>query len=152
MEYEIFECKNTEDVPMRLLLIADPEEKMIESYIHRSRCFLMKHDNNIIGVYVLLATRPNTVEIMNIALTQTMQGKGLGEKLLRHALETARNFGYKTVEIGTGSTGTSQLYLYQKCGFRMVGVEVDYFLRNYDMPLYENGLRIRDMVRLSQTL
>ncbi|MBB6449865.1 ribosomal protein S18 acetylase RimI-like enzyme [Geomicrobium halophilum] len=137
---------------MSLLFIADPEVKMIESYIHRGRSFLMAHEGRVIGVYVLLATRPNTVEIMNIALVNSMQGKGLGEKLLCHALETARKLGYKTIEIGTGSTGMSQLYLYQKCGFRIVGVEVDYFVRNYSTPLYENGLRIRDMVRLSQTL
>lgn len=152
MEYKVEECTNIEDIPMRLLMDADPEEKMIEAYIHRSRTFLMYDKGEVIGVYVLLATRPNTVEIMNIALTKAMQGKGLGEQLLRHALETSRKLGYRIVEIGTGSTGMSQLYLYQKCGFRMVGVEVDYFLRNYSMPLYENGLRIRDMVRLSRKL
>jgi hypothetical protein len=53
------------------------------------------------------------------------------------------------VEVGTGSTGVEQLYLYQKCGFRMTHIDRDFFVRHYSEPIVENGLVLRDMVRLS---
>lgn len=134
--------------PMELLLLADPEEQAIQAYITRSKCYIKELDGKTVGTYVLLATRPHTVEIMNIAVEETLQGKGIGQQLLQHAIQTSKELGYRIVEIGTGNSSISQLYLYQKCGFRMVGIDKDYFTHHYNEPIFENGLPCRDMVRL----
>lgn len=39
--------------------------------------------------------------------------------------------------------------LYQKCGFRIVGIDRDFFTDHYPEPIYENGIWCRDMIRLS---
>jgi hypothetical protein len=44
------------------------------------------------------------------------------------------------------------LALYQKCGFRIVGVDLDFFIRHYPEKIYENGIQCRDMIRLSLDL
>ncbi len=134
--------------PMELLLLADPEEQAIQAYITRSKCYVKELDGKTVGTYVLLPTRPQTVEIMNIAVEETLQGKGIGQQLLQHAIQTSKELGYKIVEIGTGNSSIAQLYLYQKYGFRIVGIDKDYFTRHYDEPIFENGLPCRDMVRL----
>lgn len=134
--------------PMELLLLADPEEQAIQAYITRSKCYAKELDGKTVGTYVLLPTRPHTVEIMNIAVEETLQGKGIGQQLLQHAIQTSKELGYKIVEIGTGNSSIAQLYLYQKYGFRIVGIDKDYFTRHYDEPIFENGLPCRDMVRL----
>lgn len=134
--------------PMELLLLADPEEQAIQAYITRSKCYVKELDGKTVGTYVLLPTRPHTVEIMNIAVEETLQGKGIGQQLLQHALQTSKELGYKIMEIGTGNSSIAQLYLYQKYGFRIVGIDKDYFTRHYDEPIFENGLPCRDMVRL----
>lgn len=59
------------------------------------------------------------MEIMNIAVAEHLQGKGIGKKLLRHAIETAKGYGMSKLEVGTGNSSVSQLALYQKCGFRI---------------------------------
>lgn len=59
------------------------------------------------------------MEIMNIAVAEHLQGKGIGKKLLRHAVETAKGYGMSKLEVGTGNSSVSQLALYQKCGFRI---------------------------------
>lgn len=46
----------------------------------------------------------------------------------------------------------AQLYLYQKCGFRMTSIDRDFFVRHYAEPIIENGLVLKDMVRLSQDI
>lgn len=134
------------------MLLADPSRKLVEDYIKRGECFVSEIEKQIVGVYVLLPTRPETVELVNIAVIEDMHGKGIGKQLVSHAIETARSRSYKTIEIGTGNSGIGQLSLYQKCGFRVVGVDIDFFIRHYSEEIYENGIQCRDMIRLSQDL
>jgi ribosomal protein S18 acetylase RimI-like enzyme len=141
-----------EKPPMDLLLLADPSLKLVEEYVKRGDCFLAEIDSEIIGVYVLLPTRTDTVELVNIAVSEKHHGKGFGKKLVMDAIKTARTKGFKTIEIGTGNSSIGQLALYQKCGFRIVKVDLDFFVRHYPFEIFENGIQCRDMIRLSQDL
>ncbi|KIL40728.1 acetyltransferase [Gordoniibacillus kamchatkensis] len=138
--------------PMVLLLLADPSRELVEDYVQRGQCYVAESDSSVIGVYVLLPTRPGTVELVNVAVEERLQGRGIGKQLVRHAVQTAKELGYRTIEVGTGNSGVGQLALYQKCGFRMTGIDRDFFIRHYAEEIYENGIRVMDMVRLSQHL
>ncbi|WP_035397682.1 GNAT family N-acetyltransferase [Exiguobacterium sp. OS-77] len=141
-----------ENPPMELLLAADPSQKLVESYVKRGHCFVAESNDQWIGVYILLPTRPQTIEIVNIAVDESHQGQGIGKDLLRHAISTAKTLGYTTIEIGTGNSSIGQLALYQKCGFRIVEVDLNFFLRHYEEEIIENGIRCMDMIRLSQDI
>lgn len=65
------------------------------------------------------------------------------------AIEQAKREGYQKIEIGTGNSSIHQLALYQKCGFRITGIDQDFFIRNYEEEIYENGIQCRDMIRLT---
>lgn len=149
---EIRKLKSDELPPTDLLLLADPFKSKVEEYLKRGECHVAEWDGSIVGVYVLLPTRPDTVELVNIAVCEEHQGKGIGKKLVNHAIENATLLGYKTIEVGTGNSGVGQLALYQKCGFRIVGIDRDFFIRHYPEKIFENGIPCRDMVRLSQDL
>ena len=90
--------------------------------------------------------------MMNIAVSKNVQGKGIGKHLMKHAMNTARVLGYKVIEVGTGNSSLDQLAFYQKCGFRIISVDYDYFVRNYPEKIYENGIQCRDMIRLKYVL
>ncbi|MBP2018404.1 ribosomal protein S18 acetylase RimI-like enzyme [Symbiobacterium terraclitae] len=137
-----------EEAPMALLLLADPSRKAVESYLRRGRCYVGERAGRVIAVYVLIDTRPHTVELVNVAVAEAEQGRGIGKRMVLHAVETARSLGYRSLEVGTGNSSLNQLALYQKCGFRIVGVDPDFFTRNYPEPIYENGILCRDMIRL----
>jgi len=141
-----------EQPPMDLLLLADPSEKLVADYVKRGTCWVVEVSDTVIGVYVLIETRPETVELVNISVREDVQGKGIGKQLVFHAIETARKDGFRTIEVGAGNSSVDQLRLYQKCGFRIVGVDLDFFVRHYDEPIYENGIKCRDMIRLNQDL
>jgi ribosomal protein S18 acetylase RimI-like enzyme len=141
-----------ESLPFDLLLEADPSRKMVEDYINRGECYVAEDLNMIVGVYVLLPTRPKTVELINISVLESKQGRGIGKKLVLHASQIAKESGYETIEIGTGNSSIGQLALYQKCGFRIIGVDRDYFIKYYTEEIYENRIRCRDMIRLSKDL
>ncbi|MFX3675001.1 MAG: GNAT family N-acetyltransferase [Paenisporosarcina sp.] len=140
-----------EALPWDLLLLADPSRLIVESYVKSGVVYVGEESEEVIGVYVLKETEKVVVEVMNLAVQESFQNKGLGKQLLAHAIEEASKRGYAQIEIGTGNSSISQLRLYQQCGFRIVGVDFDYFTRNYDEPLYENGLLCRDMIRLCYT-
>ncbi|MFJ7931297.1 GNAT family N-acetyltransferase [Peribacillus sp. NPDC096622] len=141
-----------EPPPMHLLLLADPSTELVEEYLGNGTSFVAVSDKRMIGVCVLLQKGPELIEIMNIAVDEQYHGRGIGRQLIEHAIGHAREQGYKTIEIGTGNSGIGQLALYQKCGFRITGVDRDFFNRNYSEAIYENGIKCQDMIRLSQSL
>jgi len=149
---EIRRLEKCEKVPMELLLLADPSKSIVEDYLAKGECFVAESNEQIIGVYVLLPTRPKTVEIVNVAVAEEHQGKGIGKLLIGDAIRVARTKGYKTIEIGTGNSSIGQLALYQKCGFRIVSVDHNYFIKHYSEEIYENGIQCIDMIRLSKEL
>lgn len=138
-----------EQPPLHLLLLADPSLSLVEAYLKRGQCFVAEVENCIIGVYVLLQTRPETVELVNIAVDESQQSKGIGKHLVYHAIQNARLLGAKTIEVGTGNSSVGQLALYQKCGFRITGIDRDFFIRHYSEEIVENGIKVVDMIRLT---
>ena len=141
------------DTPSReLLLLADESEASVNDYLPRSRCYAAFEGGQIIGQYLLLHTRPFTAEVVNIAVTPDRQRQGVGTALLQHAIRSAREAGFRILEIGTGNSGTGQIALYERCGFVRCGVDVDYFRKHYPAPIFENGVECRHMVRLRMDL
>lgn len=121
---EIRKLNKTDKLPIELLLLADPSREMVEEYVKRGECFVAEMEQQTIGVYVLLPTRPETVELVNVAVVEEQQGRGIGKRLVIDAIQVAKIKGYKTIEIGTGNSSLGQLALY--CGFRIVGVDRDF--------------------------
>ncbi|CAM3740833.1 hypothetical protein MEZE111188_06385 [Mesobacillus zeae] len=149
---QIRQLDNHKQAPLDLLLLADPSQQLVEEYIKRGKCFAAYSGENVVGVYVLLPTRPDTIELVNVAVAVDHQGKGIGKQLVNHAVRQAQLLGFKTIEVGTGNSSVAQLALYQKCGFRITGVDKDFFIRHYTEEIFENGMQVVDMIRLSQDL
>ncbi|WP_373314397.1 GNAT family N-acetyltransferase [Xylanibacillus composti] len=141
--------ENIEDAPLELLLLADPSEKLVHEYLSRGQCYIATINDEVIGVIVLIRTRPETIEIVNVAVREDHQNKGVGKRLLLFAISKAKEQQVKTVDIGTGNSSVGQLALYQKCGFRITGVDRDFFIRHYKEKIVENGIQVMDMIRLS---
>lgn len=149
---KIRELHSNETPPVDLLLLADPSRKLVNEYVKRGTCFVADDGEAIVGVFVLLPTRPGTVELVNISVAEGRQGEGIGKTLVLAAIREAKSNGYMTMEIGTGNSSIGQLALYQKCGFRITGIDRDFFTRHYKETIFENGIQCRDMIRLSQDL
>ena len=135
-----------------LLLMADPSRTMIASYVNRAFKFAAEIDNQLVGVILLLPTHPQTLEIVNLAVSKCHQNHGIGTKLLQFAETWAQEKHYHTLEIATGSTSLKPLYLYQKQGFRITSIEQDFFSRHYPQTIWENKLILKDLIRLQKSL
>ncbi|WP_295891806.1 GNAT family N-acetyltransferase [uncultured Vibrio sp.] len=138
---------HSNDVPISLLLVADPCEKSIHSYLDSSWCFVAKNNNEIVAACVVKPMSTNMVELFNISVSEDFQQLGIGTKLLHYSLEQLKSKGVRRVELGTGTFG-HQLSYYQRAGFRVDAVAKDHFLLNYPEPIFENGIQHKDMLRL----
>lgn len=84
------------------------------------------------GLYIL---HPNNIgrcgHICNAsyAVAQNMRGNGIGEKLVTHCMDKARQKGFRILQFNAVvSTNTSALALYKKLGFIQLGTIPDGFL------------------------
>ena len=138
--------------PYHLLELADPSRAQIDAYLATGTCHVAIHDDTIVGVLVLDEIDATRLEVKNIAVAPTEQGKGLGKRLLAYASVLAREDGYKTLVIGTGNSSIGQLTLYQKVGFELVRIEKDYFVKHYPEPIIENGIPCRHKLVLEKAV
>lgn len=135
------------EVPIDLLLEADPSEDRIRSYLFDSWCFVASANGQILGACVVKPHNSISAEIYNVAVLPDHQAKGIGTKLLKFVLSQLSSKGIERVELGTGTFGY-QLTYYQRLGFRVDSVVKDYFLLNYPELIFENGIQHQDMLRL----
>ena len=133
---------------MEILLEADPSVEKIRAYLPDSRCFVAMDRGAPVGACVVQMIAPAVYELMSIAVAPEHQRKGIGSELLAHAVNSVRDMGARRFEVGTGTFGY-QLAWYQRAGFRAFAVERDFFLDNYEEPIYENGIQLKDMLRLA---
>ena len=148
MDITICKLDSKKDAPMELLLLADPSEELVKSYLKKGTCYTAQMKGETVGVVLIMETKPQTMEVMNLAVKEEHQNNGIGRKLLLYAIEQIKKGDAKTIEIGTGNPGVVQMLLYQKCGFRIVGIDFDFFRRTHPEPIYENGIECRDMIRM----
>ncbi len=142
---------NRDDIPIELLLEADPAKERITVYLSRSVCYGV-FDNDLLVATCIVESKTNAIaEIHNVAVLPTEQRKGVGTKLLTFVLSELTQNGVRRVELGTGSFGY-QLTYYQRLGFRVESVLKDYFVQNYAEPIYENGIQHYDMLWLYKKL
>jgi len=140
------------ETPFDLLKLADPSQAQIETYLKTGLCFIAKLATKIVGVVVLNKVDSSTVEIKNIAVSESQQGKGYGKALLSFAEQKSREMGYKNLIIGTGNSSIGQLALYQTEGFEIDRIEKDFFIKHYEKPIFENEIQCKHMIILKKKL
>ncbi len=136
------------DAPMELLLLADPSEDKIRSYLSGSKCFVASSGAVVVGACVVQPRGTDTHELMSIAVHPAHQKSGYGTALLKWVIDFFRNSGARQLEVGTGTFGY-QLAFYQRHGFRVTSIDRDFFVKNYPEPIFEDGIQLFDMLRLT---
>ncbi len=133
---------------MELLLLADPSEDKVRSYLPGSQCFVASSNGAVVGACVVQRLGAGVHELMNIAIQPDHQKFGYGTALLEWVVDFFRKSGASQIEVGTGAFGY-QLTFYQRHGFRVTSVDHDFFVRNYPKPIFEDGIQHFDMLRLT---
>ena len=141
----IYEVDKNKKQYMSLFLIADESESMINRYLNHGTVYVLD-DNGTKGVCVLTKETNCVIEIKNIAVNPNFQRKGYGKTLINFIIEKYKNQ-FNILQVGTGNV-PQVLSFYKKCGFSYSHTVRNFFVENYDHPIYENGIKLIDMVYL----
>ncbi len=134
---------------MDLLLIADEQVSMIEKYLYRGEMYALI-EGDLKALCVVTKEREGVYELKNIVTVPEYQRKGYGRKLISFIADYYAASG-KELYVGTGDC-PSTLNFYEKCGFIRSHVVKNFFVDNYDHPIYEDGKQLVDMVYLKRSL
>ena len=146
---EIREIKEDKKIYIELLLLADEEEKMIDKYLDKGQMFVLD-DEGIKAECVVTQEGDNIIEIKNIAVYPKYQKKGYGRKLIEFVENKYKN-DFDIIRVGTGDSKLT-IPFYENCGFKRSYCIKDFFVNNYENPIYEDGIRLKDMVYLEKNL
>jgi ribosomal protein S18 acetylase RimI-like enzyme len=140
---------------MPLLLLADDSEQEVRSYYQQGDLsVLWGSDGHARGITLAIPKPDGSVELKAVAVAPELHGQGVGKRMLALVLAELRARGVRHVIVGTANSGIGQLAFYQKAGFRLWKIERDFFTpaRGYLAGIEENGIPLRDMVWMDQTL
>ena len=147
---EIVQIKGQKKDYLALLLLADEQESMIDRYLERGQMFAMKDGEKTLAVIVVTDEGGETLEIKNLAVSPDAQKRGYGRSMVGFV---ERHFAgrFHTLLVGTGDSPLTVPF-YEKCGFVRSHVVRDFFTDNYDYPIVECGVVLRDMVYLKKRI
>lgn len=146
MRIEKIETEKKRYLP--LLLLGDEQESMIDRYLEKGDLYAL-FDGELKSVCVIAKTGEREVEIKNIATWPEAQRKGYGKALLSCLFEKyAPRADWITV--GTGNTPKT-LGFYRSLGFTWSHT-IPGFFTQYDHPIFEDGIRLVDMICLKKCL
>lgn len=131
-----------------LLLIGDESEYMIARYLDRGTLYAANIGSEPVAVCLTTDEGDNVVEVKNLAVLPQYQRKGIGRAMLEYIERL--NSG-KTIILGTGET-PSTLSFYQACGYTYSHRIPNFFTDNYDHPIIEDGIMLKDMVYLCKKI
>ena len=134
---------------LSLLLLADEQESMIDTYLERGRLYVME-DDGVRAVCVVTDEGEGVLEIKNLAVAPPWQRCGYGRAFVEYIRRRYRG-AFHTLQVGTGDSPLT-IPFYEACGFVKSHRVRNFFIDHYDHPIYEGGVRLVDMIYLRRDL
>lgn len=122
---------------------------MIDRYLERGEMFVLE-DNGVKAVCVVADERNGVCELKNIAVDTDVQRQGYGKKLIEYLIVHYSGV-YRQMIVGTGEV-PSAVGFYRSCGFEYSHRVENFFAENYDHPIIEDGVLLKDMIYLKQEI
>jgi ribosomal-protein-alanine N-acetyltransferase len=89
-------------------------------------CWVYVRDGELIG-YAVLMSASDEAHLLNLSIAASCQRQGYGSLLLQRVFELARGRGARLLFLEVRPSNTGALQLYERHGFRSVGLRRDYY-------------------------
>jgi ribosomal protein S18 acetylase RimI-like enzyme len=106
--------------PKDELVLSDPQGQIIDK---GGMIFYAKYKDEIVGTVSLIKIDDRTFELSKMAVTDGVQGLGIGKKLMLHCLAVAEAKGMEKLILYSNRKLLSAIHLYEKFGFVEVPLE-----------------------------
>lgn len=152
MKLDIRKLGHSEKAPMDLLLKADPSIEMIEKYLYAGECHIALINEEVVGVFVLMANSANEIELKNISVADKFQGKGIGKDIIKYVVRISKLEGYEDLIVKTADVSVDTIKFYENLKFEYYFTVKSHFIKYYDQPIIENGKQATDQIVLKRSL
>ena len=106
--------------PKDEIVLSDPQSEIIDK---GGMIFYAKYNDEIVGTVSLIKIDNTTFELSKMAVTDGVQGLGIGKKLMLHCLAIAEAKGMEKLILYSNRKLLSAIHLYEKFGFVEVPLE-----------------------------
>ncbi|MFV8355170.1 GNAT family N-acetyltransferase [Flavobacterium sp. XS1P32] len=106
--------------PKDEIVLSDPQGQIIDK---GGFIFYAKHNNAIIGTVSLIKMDDSTFELSKMAVTDGVQGLGIGTKMLNHCISFAQEKKWDKLILYSNRKLVSAIHLYEKFGFVEIPLE-----------------------------
>lgn len=101
-------------------VLSNPQEEIIDK---GGMIFYAKCNGEIVGTVSLIKMTDTAFELSKMAVTDSVQGLGIGKKLLQHCIEIARKQAIEKIIIYSNRSLKSAIHVYEKFGFEEIPLE-----------------------------
>ncbi len=102
------------------IVLSDPQGEIIDK---GGMIFYAKYNDKIVGTFSLLKIDETTFELSKMAVTDGVQGLGIGNKLMDHCMAIAKEKGIKKLILYSNRSLLPAIYLYKKFDFEEIQLE-----------------------------
>jgi ribosomal protein S18 acetylase RimI-like enzyme len=102
------------------LVLSNPQEEIIDK---GGMIFYAKYNNEILGTVSLMKIDDSTFELSKMAVSDKVQGLGIGNKLLLYSFAAAKENNIKKLILYSNRILSPAIHLYKKFGFVEVVLE-----------------------------
>jgi GNAT superfamily N-acetyltransferase len=106
--------------PKDIILLEDCQKSIIDP---GGFIFFAKYEGEIAGCFALIHHQAQVYELGKMAVEEKYQGKKIGQKLLTHAIDFARNNAWHRLILYSSTKLPAALHIYKKNGFQIVPLE-----------------------------
>ena len=137
------------EIPYHLLLDADPSKKLVDKYLACGILFGAFYSIEPAGVCLLIFLNNTTAEIINLAVSEKYRNHSIGKSLISMAENQAKLWGFKYMELGTAEP---LVKYYEKQGYKYHKTIKNFVVENYEFPVIDNRIILKDMIRFIKNL
>lgn len=100
-------------------VLGNPEKYIIEP---GGNIFFVKDEEKILGTVALMKMENGIFELTKMAVSPEARGKNIGQKLMKFALDYAREQGWKKLIIYSNRKLENAIHIYRKFGFEEIPI------------------------------
>jgi len=112
--------------PRDELVLSNPVVEIIDK---GGKIYFAKYQHEIVGTVSLLKIDQTTFELSKMAITEKVQGLGIGRKLMKYCIEEAQKMGIQKLILYSNRKLKPAIHLYESFGFKEIPVESDVYER-----------------------
>ncbi len=109
------------------IMLSNPQEYIIDK---GGKIFYAKYKNHIIGTVTLLKIDDFTFELSKMAVTESVQGIGIGKIMMEHCINFAKENKIKKLVLYSNTVLVPAIKMYKKYGFESVNLDSSIYKRS----------------------